>query len=44
MFFDEETDEHLIKIRRKLAVKRADVKAAEERLKNKIEQIKREQK
>lgn len=40
MFFDEETDEQLIKIRRKLAVKRADVEAAEERLKNKIEQIK----
>ena len=40
MFFDEETDEQLIKICRKLAVKRADVEAAEERLKNKIEQIK----
>lgn len=36
MFFDEETDEQLVKIRRKLAVKRADVKAAEERLKIKL--------
>lgn len=40
IFFDENTDEDLLKVRKKLAIKIADVQAAEERLKQKIEQVK----
>lgn len=42
MFFDENSDENLLKTRKKLAIKIADVKAAEERLKQKLRQIKEE--
>lgn len=43
MFFDEKKDPDLMKAREKLAVKRAAVQAAEERLKIKIKQIQDEQ-
>lgn len=41
LFFDENTDADLLKVREKLAMKIANVQAAEERLKIKIKQIKR---
>ena len=44
MFFDENTDADLKKAREKLATKIANVKAAEERMKLKIKQIKEEKK
>ena len=40
LFFDENTDEDLLKARKKLVLKMANVKAAEERLKQKIKQVK----
>ena len=40
LFFDENTDQDLIKARRKLEVKIANVQAAEERMKIKIKEIK----
>lgn len=40
LFFDEATDELLLKTKAKLAVKEANVKAAEERMRAKIKQIK----
>lgn len=40
LFFDENTDEDLLKARKKLVIKMANVKAAEERLKQKIKQVK----
>lgn len=40
LFFDESTDEDLLKARKKLVLKMANVKAAEERLKQKIKQVK----
>ena len=40
MFFDEDTDEDLLKVREKLAIKMANVNAAEDRLKQKIKQVK----
>jgi len=42
LFFDENTDDDLLKTREKLAIKMANVKAAEERLKQKIKQVKEE--
>lgn len=42
MFFDENTDEELLKAYEKLATKIANVRAAEERLKLKIKQIQKE--
>lgn len=42
LFFDESSDADLLKAREKLAVKEAGVRAAEERLKTKIEQIEKE--
>ena len=40
LFFDEDTDEDLLKAREKLAIKMANVQAAEDRLKQKIKQVK----
>lgn len=40
LFFDEAADELLLKTKAKLAVKEANVKAAEERMRAKIKQIK----
>lgn len=39
LFFDENTDPHLLKVRKKLDIRMADVQAAEERLKLKIKEL-----